>query len=526
MSECVACEGTNTAFLVVVGGFACLAFIYCCGFCRKHASLMDKPIAQVVPEEGDVQTASFKANIQHRLGSIGHVDPTAPHGTIMQQMIGGAVDTAANMTGKAIHMSEKAIHLADKALENSPRMAKLRQPTSKKLMIKRQNTDQNIIKMSGDINSDLKVELYNSKLHKVLGVATLTNEDLLHSTGVSKDLKLVSEGLKEGVYGDINLDLTAKRSLTTKILHATGLDKSLYTNKVEGTYVAVSFKKDLRTAPVQIHRTHSRMSASPVWEETCPTQKLPYATEMSHSSVTVTVWLAMADGYDVCAGEVVVDAFEIMESVRKREPIVVKLAQNKKHQTLSSLVQGTVAVSFTLNTNMEVKVNEVRRDARVPVDKTANTPYAILYLGDTRVATTANAEQSETDQSLTQWKDNKYQIRLTGNMAERTLLVLHAVAKLKRRKASVAAVRQRAAKSESRESEPPQGEPAQSELAKSELTKSEPTSSEPAKSDPAKSAAVSGQGEQTGVLGLQMPTSPPRGGKLPPLKPLGGAAPP
>jgi hypothetical protein len=95
---------------------------------------------------------------------------------------------------------------------------------------------------------------------------------------------------------------------------------------------------------------------------------------------------------------------------------VVKLAQNKKHQTLSSLVQGTVAVSFTLNTNMEVKVNEVRRDARVPVDKTANTPYAILYLGDTRVATTANAEQSETDQSLTQWKDNKYQIRLTGTV--------------------------------------------------------------------------------------------------------------
>jgi hypothetical protein len=53
--------------LLVVGGFACLAFIYCCGFCRKHASLMDKPIAQVIPEQGDVQTASFKDNIQHRL---------------------------------------------------------------------------------------------------------------------------------------------------------------------------------------------------------------------------------------------------------------------------------------------------------------------------------------------------------------------------------------------------------------------------------------------------------------------------
>jgi hypothetical protein len=277
------------------------------------------------------------------------------------------------------------------------------------------------IKMSGDINADLRVELYSSKLHRLLGSAVVKNDDLLHSVGLEQDAFLTNESLAEvgGLWGTIGLQLTSTRSLTANIIYASDLNPELFTKHVQGTYATVSFKKDSTTEPVQIHRTHSRSArnaGSPVWEEECPTQKLPFATEMRNTSVTVTVWCSMTDADDLCVGEAVVDAFEIMDGVKRREPVIVPLGQDKKRQTRSSEIMGNVAVSFSLTTVLEASVNQVQRDSCVPNDGSPNTPYAILYLGEKRVVTTSNAQQDESDPAKAKWSRDNYKIRLTGTV--------------------------------------------------------------------------------------------------------------
>ena len=83
------------------------------------------------------------------------------------------------------------------------------------------------VKMTGDVNADLKVEVYSAQLHRLLGTATVCNDDLLHSTGQLQDLPLVATGGEE--YGQLGLNVEAARSLSTDLISVSG------TNEVRST---------------------------------------------------------------------------------------------------------------------------------------------------------------------------------------------------------------------------------------------------------------------------------------------------